>query len=180
MQVRDDLRNGKANYSLKHLTNTLLRHPKDFYLAAAALLIEAKYLSKLNHPNIVKLKGLAMGSSKHGDATPGSRRYLSAIEDGEGQDGFESGQCDSYFIISERLTDTLDRRIRQWKKDQATHKQLFKQTSEQKIQTWRLMMRKTSYALQIANALHYMHQRNLLYRDLKVCLKDFECEYLVL
>lgn len=164
IQVRDDLRNENVKYALKHLTNTLLQNPKDFYLAAAALVIEAKYLSKLSHPNIVRVCGLAAGKSQlKGGAAGRSSKHFGAGD----QEGIESGQYDSYFLISERLTDTLDGRIRKWKREQPSHKKLSQQSSGERIRSWRLMMRKTSYALQISNALQYLHQRNLLYRDLK-------------
>ena len=62
-QARAAIRSGETGFAIKHLTKTLLRNPKDFHIAAAALLVEAKYLAKLNHPNIIKVTGLAMGSS---------------------------------------------------------------------------------------------------------------------
>ncbi|CAB9529365.1 Ankyrin repeat and protein kinase domain-containing protein 1 [Seminavis robusta] len=178
LKARDVVQSGEMGYALKHLTQTLLRNPKDFYLAAAALLVEAKYLSKLNHPNIIKVTGLAMsGAGIVEQETPkqqpkksiSSRFFDDASNDNDHgpKNGLESAQHDSYFLVSERLTDTLDRRIRQWKRDQPARKKLSELTSGQKIQAWKHMMRKTSYALQISNALAYLHERNLLYRDLK-------------
>jgi len=189
LRARDLIRSGETKYALKHLTKTLLRNPKDFYLAAAALVIEAKYLSKLNHPNIVKVTGLAvsgggtamhnlMGNSSVNAASPprGGRTFGASVavdyarrqaeeeEDDENEDG---GHFDSYFLISERLTDTLDRRIRQWKREEPIHKKLSELSSDQKIATWKQMMRKTSYALQLSNALGYLHERKLIFRDLK-------------
>ena len=192
LQARDVLRNGQSQYALKHLTKTLLRNPKDFHLAAAALLLEAKYLSKLKHPNIVKVIGLAMtggppipvaqdsenvnNNTAVDAASDHSRRSNRFMSTRNGVGGNRDSKTnvadgdqhhDSYFLITERLTDTLDRRIRQWKREQATHKKLVDQSPTQKIQTWKHMMRKTSYALQLANALAYLHERKLLYRDLK-------------
>lgn len=170
-RAREVVRGGESGYALKHLTKTLLRNPNDFHLAAAALLLEAKYLSKLDHPNIIKVTGLAMGGSCDGDdgqqGPVENFDYSRRRNSGPDEQGLESGQHDSYFLMTERLADTLDRRIRQWKRDQPNHKKLAEQSSTQKISTWKQMMRKTSYALQISNALAYLHERRLLYRDLK-------------
>ena len=193
LQARDALREGHSHYALKHLTKTLLRNPKDFHLAAAALLLEAKYLSKLKHPNIVKVVGLAMAGgppisgptgndninnnmmadttedhSRRSNRCMSTRNGIGNKGDSKANAGDGEGQHhDSYFLITERLTDTLDRRIRQWKREQTAHKKLLDQSPTEKIQTWKHMMRKTSYALQVANALAYLHKRKLLYRDLK-------------
>jgi len=183
MKTRDNLRAGKVHYAFKNLTKSLLRNPREFHLAAAALLVEAKYLSKLCHPNIIKVVGLAMpGGPQNLEGLNGN--HVENSRDNCSNDGSwlsnisftssverENKDCedshDSYFLITERLADTLDRRIREWKREQLSFKKLAEQSSDQKIETWKLMMRKTSYALQISNALTYLHERQLLYRDLK-------------
>lgn len=176
LHAREFVRTGPG-YALKHLTKTLLRNPRDFHLAAAALLVEAMYLSKLNHPNIIKISGLAMcgkpssglGDSESTRKQAGKDGYVDHArrQSGKDEEGINSGHHDSYFLLSERLTDTLDRRIRQWKRDLPTNKKLADQTSNQRIQTWKMMMRKTSYALQLSNAMAYLHERKLVHRDLK-------------
>lgn len=52
------------------------------------LVVEAEFLANLCHPNIIKLRGLAL----------------------PGYDGFANGPC-GYFLIIDRLFETLDQRI---------------------------------------------------------------------
>jgi len=120
-------------YALKHLSKRLLRKPKLFNSAAADAIVEGMYLAKLNHPNILKLRAVA--------------------KDGAGS--FADGQYDSFFFLTDRLTDVLDSRVGKWR------------TQYGKIPPEKLIPRKTSYALQLANALMYLHERRIIFRDLK-------------
>jgi serine/threonine protein kinase len=106
---------------------------QQFQLAAADLIVEALYLSRLSHPYILKLRGLAHG----------------------GTAAFTKGHYDSYFLILDKLSQTLDQRIRQWR---YTHG-----SSPQEHQ----LGIKTEYAYQMAQALEYLHQRRIIFRDLK-------------
>lgn len=80
---------------VKHLRPELLTERSKFNNAAADLVLEAKFLAALEHPNIVKIYGWAAnGISSYGDG---------------GHDGF--------FVILEQLDDILSRRISGWRKD---------------------------------------------------------------
>lgn len=122
-----------GRYALKHLSKRLLRKPKLFNSAAADAIVEGMYLAKLNHPNILKLRAVA--------------------KDGPG--AFADGQYDSFFFLTDRLTDVLDSRVGKWR------------TQYGKMPPEKLIPRKTSYALQLANALMYLHDRRIIFRDLK-------------
>ena len=119
----------KGRFVLKHLQERLLSQPKSFANAASDLAVEAAYMSSLNHSNICKVRGLPIeGLDALAGATNG-----------------ESGIHDSYFIILDRLQDTLDRRIDQeWKRASPC-------SLEEKI----------TFALQIASALSYLHERRI-------------------
>lgn len=86
---------GKGLYALKHLKRRLVSaaHSKEFLRAACDLAMEATYMSALNHPNILAVRGLPV----------------------DGVAAFESGDHDGYFLITDRLTGTLGDRIRDWK-----------------------------------------------------------------
>ena len=53
--------------------------------------LEAEFLANLNHPNIIKLRGLTLS----------------------GAAGFANGPC-GYFLIIDRLFETLDQMIKRW------------------------------------------------------------------
>lgn len=118
---------GTSRYAVKCLKKDLTKSSQDFRNAATDLVVEAKYLAALDHPNIVKLRGTARD---------GTMSYC------DGHDGF--------FLIMDRMHETLDQRIQKWK----LHNSLPLHT-------------KVDYALQIAGALAYLHERRILYRDLK-------------
>ncbi|CAB9502267.1 Probable LIM domain-containing serine/threonine-protein kinase DDB [Seminavis robusta] len=131
-QLEQHLFEEQHKYALKQPKRDMLRKKQDFSKAVSDLVVEAQYLSRFDHPNILALRGLPMG----------------------GTEAFESGRFDSYFLILDRLTDSLEQRIEKWKKQSPTPDPA-------------LIPRKTNYALQIANALLYLHQRRIIYRDLK-------------
>jgi len=124
---------GKFMYAMKCLKPELLEadNPKTFLDAATDLVVEAKYLSKLDHNNILKLRGLAKGW----------------------EGAFEDGHYDSFFILVDRLEENLHERIKRWKQGEL----LNENTLECKL----------SIALQVASAMAYLADRNLLFRDLK-------------
>jgi serine/threonine protein kinase len=124
----------QSKYALKCLRPELLAKPKPkiFLEAAADLVIEAQYLSKLNHPNILKARGLASGW----------------------ETAFANGEYDSFFLLVDRLEETLNQRIKRWRRGELSDRNTIDN--------------KCSIALQIASALNYLHERNLIFRDLKV------------
>lgn len=105
---------------------------QQFQLAAADLVVEALYLSRLQHAHIIKVRGAALG----------------------GTAAFATGRYDSYFLILDKLTETLDERIRHWRR-----------TTGQPQETQLCL--KTTYAYQMAQALEYLHQHRIIFRDLK-------------
>lgn len=125
---------GESRYAVKHLQSRLLKNPKDFHFAASDLAVEAAYLSRLDHPNILQAQGLPI----------------------DGIQALSDGKHDGFFILMDRLEDTLDHRIQQWKEEQI----LAPQAQHEPPQ-------RLSYALQIASALEYMHSKGIMFRDLK-------------
>ena len=82
-----------ARYALKHLRQSLVRCPEKFAKAAMDLACEAEMMMCLDHPNIVKL-----------------RRWAT-----DGPKGYTHGAHNSYFLIIDRLVETLEDRIWEWR-----------------------------------------------------------------
>lgn len=81
----------RAQYALKHLRPELTESSDDFESAAIDLCVEVAFLTRLDHPNIIRVRGLARGDIN----------------------AFSSGH-DGYFIIMDRL-EPLDARIHRWR-----------------------------------------------------------------
>lgn len=125
-------RDGKPKYALKQLTLDIpwFLPEDDFGCAATDLLYEARYLSRFDHANVLKVYGMSV-------------------------DGQADHDVNGFFFIADRLTGTLDEQIQEWKRAGKGH------------HMGENVVVKTEYALQIANALGYLHERRIVLRDLK-------------
>ncbi|CAB9516962.1 activated protein kinase kinase kinase 7 [Seminavis robusta] len=124
-----------TRYAIKHLKAELLQNSKLFEAAAADLLMEGKFLSRLSHPNILRLRGMALGGTSTFAAT---------------------GLYDSYFLVVDQLKETLIQRIHRWKVQGSTDQ--YRSS---------MVLYKLRLAVQVASALAYLHERRLVFRDLK-------------
>lgn len=121
----------KSPYVVKHLRPSLLKDQKAFIEAAAELILEAKYLSAMTHPNIIGI---------HAVSTAGAKAY-------------SDGSHDGYFVVIDALKSTLFDDIIQWK--------------VQGARTNVSLGHRLTIVRDLASALEYLHERNLVYRDLK-------------
>ena len=118
----------------------MLDQPKMMADAVADLVKEGVMLATLNHPNIVSLKAWAP----------------------TGIEGFHNGRHDAFFLMMEKLQETLRTRITAWQKYARSNKVRY--VKHFHVQFIRKRFR---VMLSIANALRYMHRRRILHRDLK-------------
>lgn len=146
----------RSRYVVKYLRPNLAteRSFKVFLHAAADLRMEYEILSRLSHPNIVQLRGGAIieASSSSGGGMGASRLIPKSIEN------------EDYFLLLERLDETLSQRIHCWKRLEATHP---KPHSIDGPATPPFYLEKVRFARDIASALAYIHERRFVFRDLK-------------
>jgi hypothetical protein len=137
-------------YAVKHLDKGLLVHPKKFYQAALALKREAVLMTQLHHPNLLQARAISVG----------------------GSEALKSGRYKDFFIVSDRLTEDLDVRIQSWRqqrRQRRKQKQVKGGNSNAEIEAVnaQLLIAKLRYAQQLACALTYLHDKRMIFRDIK-------------
>ena len=144
--VDSELNNEEAEkegrkYVIKHLNPKLAITPKKLVVGAKDLVMEAHFLSALQHENIISLRGWS---------EPGIEGFARA------------GRADGFFLILDRLNYTLAKQISFWREEAKAQKGLLKgRSSKQSVQV------RVGVALQVAKAVEYLHERRILFRDLK-------------
>jgi serine/threonine protein kinase len=116
---------------MKCLRPQIRASAEQFLIGVEDLIHETAMLASLDHPNIIKIHGRSGGSVS---------------------DSFELS--DGYFILLDRLTDTLDNRIDRWKKSPLTAK---KGPSVAQVKV----------ATSLVDAILFLHQNHIVFRDLK-------------
>lgn len=149
-----------SRYAIKHLHPRLINTPEKFAKAAVDIVSEAQILLGFDHPNIVKLRGL-----------PAS-----------GPSAFKSGSSDGFFLVLDRLVDTLEDRVWLWRKQYKRHMRKHKedvflgkasrllclpQKSGMKDRFKSLKVRRLSIAYEISDAIAYIHGQRIICRDIK-------------
>jgi serine/threonine protein kinase len=109
------------------------------------LVMEADILQQLHHENIIVLHGVS----------------TSPEEDVE-EDDDASNKTLKLSLILELLDDTLDQKLQQWRRSMMLPGMKRKITSEAAIQE-----RIQSIAIGVANAMQYLHEKQIVLRDLK-------------
>lgn len=135
------LRHEEARYAVKHLLGLDDLTPLERARGRIDLAIEVKYLRALNHPNIVRMRGVFKTDD-----------LLHA----------------SYFFIMDRLYGTLEEKIEGWKdKVKANRPKLCMRRLTRKDSrefTADLLTERLTIAYDMASAYRYMHSHKLIYR----------------
>ena len=170
----------ERTFALKHLHPQVTTKQKNFTASAIDLVLEAKLLSCLDHPNIVKIFGVTEGS-------------ISKVFTGPG-----------YFLLLDRLHGTLEEKIQEWFDEdaaalEATNKGNSSFSAIAKRQLSRsgsrlngsnhssdsnpeesalmahaakradmLIDRVAQVALDVVRGMEYIHSHQIVFRDLKV------------
>lgn len=129
-----------ARYAIKMLSPEVVKVNGKFIRGTLDMAIETRIFSDMEHPNIVKARALAM-------VTP-----------------FDEG----YFIMMDRLYDTMEGRIDKWakkaKRVSGLGGKIFDRNGDKKEQLWRDRL---VAAYDLSDALGYIHDKKIIYRDLK-------------
>jgi serine/threonine protein kinase len=138
--------NFHEKYAVKFLNESAMANSNEFCNGAADLLLEAKYLSALTshpHANVIRLHGVAAA----------------------GAAGFATGQMGGYFLLVDRLYDTLDKRIDVWKE---LKRRKLKHIHGENLKLLQAMfLQRLTVAMDIASALKHLHRLQIVFRDLK-------------
>jgi len=128
-----------ARYAIKTLSDECLKDPERFTGGVIDLAVESRFLSVIRHPNIIKMRGTSTSNP------------------------YDRG----FFVILDRLYDTLTLKIAGWKKEVAKTKGMGKildMKGKKKLKVWvdRLIV-----VYDLSTALEYLHSQKVMYRDLK-------------
>lgn len=181
--------------ALKCLRPAVRAQPRKFIIGAEDLAHETAILACLDHPNIIQLHGRAEGCfstafqmrDNNGEKNGGG--YASNGANVGEKDGGRQISNEGYFIILDRLEDTLTDRIDQWKDEicdivsaaptpQSSFSPDLSATSvdltHPESTLCERLRERLKVAYSIADAFEYLHSCNIVFRDLKPANVGFD------
>lgn len=129
----------EARYAVKLLNQEHLSDASDFFTGVRDMAIEAHFLGAMEHPNIIKLRGLSL----------------------------EPLGGKQFFLIFDRLYGTLNTKLAEWKitKHKLSRGLIANKNSKEKKRAF--LETRMSAALDLSAAIMYLHQNFIIDRDLK-------------
>jgi len=143
----------KQEYAVKYLKRRTMADPNQFKHGAADLAVEAHLLRALQHEHIVRLHAYAAGSLRANVLSSGTTT--------------EHG---GFFIVIDRLYDTLDDRIHRWADADDKQRPAFllkRWSSDNRERKRKQLAERIGIAYMIADAMENLHSLNITFRDLK-------------
>lgn len=128
----------RKEYVVKQVSQKHSKEKQIMQQATLRLVLEAKYLARLNHPNIVQAKGLTTGEE------------APLLNEGTSR----------FYIVMENSVETLEERIERWKRETVDDLDRFDFNSP-------IVQQKMKYAVALAEALQYLHEKNLVVLNLR-------------
>lgn len=128
-----------CRYAIKAVQDACKQNVQTYIHAVTDLAIEAKFLSVISHPNIIKMRAMAQTCP------------------------FSTTQ--PFFVVLDRLYDILGTRIKKWKKQKPVGlAKLFDCSGLNDRMLWN---ERITVLYDLAAALKYLHEANIMYRDIK-------------
>ena len=145
-------KNMQSRYAIKMLRQEVINDPtKLYYQGIMDLNSETVLLSNIEHPNIIKLRAIATSHT------------------------FNARFQKQYFIILDRLYDTLEKKVHvEWKQRHQRMggnssskfiKQMLDRNQSKSKQLW---LEKMIASHELSTALSYLHSKRIIHRDLKL------------
>lgn len=139
-----------SDFAVKFIQQKWNHDAQGFHDAASDMATERDILATLHHPHIVKIRGWAMNGSN-------AFHY------------YGPKQHEGYFLIMDRVEETLEDRLNKWKLrskhfDNLMMNNLMDPTGRKKQE---FLVERLRAAHDLASALEYVHEQNVIYRDLK-------------
>ena len=128
-----------CRYAIKTLLPSCQNDEQTFINGVVDLAVEARFLAVIRHPNIIKMRAMA-ATSPFSTAQP-------------------------FFVVLDRLYDILGTRITKWKKQKPKGMgKLLDRSGQKEKDFW---TDRITVAYDLASALDYLHDLNVVYRDIK-------------
>lgn len=134
--------------AVKFLNEHAMSNSEDYCNGAADLLLEARYLALLAsypHPNLIRLHGIAAA----------------------GANGFSEGVEAGYFLILDRLYDSLDQRLEVWKELERRKVEGLVKNPDYSHHLKALFLKRLMISLDLCSAIEHLHKLKIVFRDLK-------------
>ena len=135
---------GEARYAIKRLRKEIAKDPRQYPSGVMDLAVEALFLADLAHPNIIKLRGMATC------------------------DPFSSTGDDYFFLILDRLQETLNDRMKKWQERKRKLNTLIGRITDVGGRKKQLLLdERLAAAFDLSAAMAYLKQNRILHRDIK-------------
>ena len=132
---------GESRFAVKRLRTDVRQDPAKAWTGMVDLVVETRILCHLQHPNIIKVRAVSRGNPLRAD----------------------------YFLVLDRLTETLQDRITKWKSKltkpgpKLLRPFRFRDTSDDGA----LWQERLTNAFELTSAIEHMHNERVIHRDLK-------------
>ena len=175
----------RIQYACKFIDLQQTNSADDLIVAATDLASEAKILSELDHPNVIKLRGLcseSFSSSFSEFEIPGVHCSSSKMSTGTRT---RTNRMEGYFLILDYLGETLSARLtRQHNEEQANNKKsqkLLKRFTRNTKSTTNgsrdAMYKRIKHIVTgVVDGMQYLHSQDIVHRDLKPANVGFDEE----